>query len=249
MLKICLTIDCESYISFKQGNPEWNKYTKFKGKINNLIKNFRYNKNGFWVFYNEIKKQKFPCTFMLVGKIFKPVEDLKFVEWGYHTFDHIPLNLISNENIKKQVKNIYNVKSFTAPMWRVEDIRDPKKIFELLKKQGYKNTVYHGKCYKEKTFYKKQLKNPETRFGIKCFHVSNYFEGNWNKKKINNLKKHILKNLNKEAYYILTTHDFTHKNPKNLRTIINFLKKLHSQGKVEIMTLSGEKYNEKISES
>ena len=54
MLKVVLTIDCERFISFKQGNPRWNKIEKFKGSINNLIKKFRYNEKGFEVVFNTI---------------------------------------------------------------------------------------------------------------------------------------------------------------------------------------------------
>jgi len=237
MLKFCLTVDCEGLISFKQGNPEWGIWGNFKFCINKSIKNFRYNKNGFWLFYNEIKNKKFPCTFMLVGKLFKPVEYLDFIEWGYHTYNHVPLNLISNENIEKEVRNIYNVQSITTPMWRVEDVENPERIFNILKKSGYENTVYHGRVKKEKTFYKKFVKKPEIRFGIKCVHVSNYFEGNWNKEKINKVKKDILKNINKDAVYLLTTHDFTHRNLRNLKEIIRFVNKLEKIGKIKIVNL------------
>jgi len=237
MLKFCLTVDCEGLISFKQGNPEWGVIGNFKFFINKAIKNFRYNKKGFWLFYNEIKKQEFPCTFMLVGKLFKPVENLEFVEWGYHTFNHVPLNLISDADVERETENIYNAESITVPMWRVEDIENPERIFKILKQNGYKNTVYHGKTKGKKTFYKKSVRKPENRFGIGCVYVSNYFEGNWNKRKINSVKKDILSNLDKDAVYLLTTHDFTHKNTKNLKEVVNFIRKLENQDKIKIINL------------
>jgi len=237
MLKFCLTIDCEGYTMFRQGNPEYTLLQNFKFYINNLIKNFRYNERGFWIFYNEIKKQKFPCTFMLVGRLFRPVEDLEFVEWGYHTYNHLPLIFLSNENIEKETENIFNVESITAPMWRVEEIRDPSRIFNILKKQRYKNTVYHGKNKGVKSFFRKSIRKPEKRFGIKCVYVSNYFEGNWNRKRIIEIKRDILRNLNKEGVYLLSTHDFTHKNSKNLKEIISFVKKLEDRGKIKAVRL------------
>jgi hypothetical protein len=71
MLKFCLCVDTEKFISFRQGNPEWNSFEKFKGGINNLIKKFRYNENGFSIVYKTALSQQFPITFMLVGKLFK----------------------------------------------------------------------------------------------------------------------------------------------------------------------------------
>jgi peptidoglycan/xylan/chitin deacetylase (PgdA/CDA1 family) len=237
MLKFCLTVDTENFISFRQGNPEWNKWGWFKFRINNLLKNFRYNKNGFFVFYEEIKRQKFPCTFMLVGKLFKPIDRLDFVEWGYHTYNHLPLNLISDESVEKEVSNTYRMNSITCPMWRVEDVGNPARIFEILKKEGYKNTVYHGFCDKEKTLYTKSVRNPEKRFGIKCVYVSNYLEGNFGNGKIEEVKNDILNNLDRDGVYLLTSHDFTHRNVKNLREIIRFVRKLEGEGKIEIVTL------------
>lgn len=232
MLKFCLTVDTENFISFKQGNPEWNKFGWFKFSLNKLVKNLRYNKNGFILFYNEIKRQKFPCTFMLVGKLFKPIEDLDFVEWGYHTFNHRPLNLISDDSVKKEVKNIYDVKSITCPMWRVEDIRNPSRIFKILENQGYKNTVYHGKCDGIKTHYKKAIRKPENKFGIKCVYVSNYLEGNFSAKRMEELKNDILRNLDKDAVYLVNSHDFTYRTVRNLREIIRFVKELEQEGKI-----------------
>ena len=110
MLKFCLTVDCERLIMFKQGNPEYNRFQRMKFFVNNLIKNFRYNKNGFELFYKEIKNNEFPCTFMLTGGLFKPLEDFNFVEWGYHTYNHLPLTLLSNERVEREVENIYDLK-------------------------------------------------------------------------------------------------------------------------------------------
>lgn len=238
MLKFCLTVDCEKFIGFNQENPRWNFIEKIKGKINNFIKKFRYNKNGFYLVYGEIKKQKFPCTFMLVGSLFKPIEKLKFIEYGYHTLNHFPLTLISDEKIEKEVKNIYNAKSITPPLWMVEDIKNPSRVFRILKKQNYQNIVYKGKDDGVKCFHKLDIKKPEKRFEINCVHLSNCFEGHYSQDYINNIKSEILNNLEKDAVYLLSTHDFTHKNIRNLRQIIIFIKKLEEQGKIKNIKLN-----------
>lgn len=237
MLKFCMTIDCERFTSFSQGNPEWGFWGKFKFFINKRLRNIRYNEKGFEIFYKTILDEKFPCTFMLVGKLFRPIEEKEFIEWGYHTYNHLPLNLIREEKLKEEVRNILHCKSITGPMWRIEDIRNPDRIFKELKNHGYENTVYHGVCNKNKTVYTKRVVPPEMRYGIRCFWVSNYFEGNWSKKRMRNIEKDILRNIHSEGVYLLTTHDFTHKNTENLKRIIWFVRKLEEEGKLKIIKM------------
>lgn len=239
MLQIVLTIDCERFISFKQGNPRWNCYEKLKGKANNFLKNFRHNKRGFEVVYNTIIQEKFPATFMITGKFFKPLKSPDFIEWGWHTQNHLPLTLIKGHKIKEEIKNIYNLKSFTAPMWMIEDLNseNPLKIFKLLKTQRYTHCVYRGTNKGIRHQHYNQVTKPFKKAGIRCIWVSGFIEGNYNKKKINNLKQNILKNLHEDGVYLLTTHDFTHKNNKVLLDIIRFLKKLEKDKKIKIMRL------------
>ncbi|MBU2562086.1 MAG: hypothetical protein KKF68_00285 [Nanoarchaeota archaeon] len=237
MLRVVLTIDCERFISFDQGNPRWKKIEKIKGQINKLIKNFRYNKEGFELTYKTLLNEKFPSTFMITGKTFKPIKGPNFIEWGYHTLNHLPLTLIAEEQLKKEVKNVYNLKSFTAPMWMIEDISNPLRIFRLLKKEKYTHCVYRGGNSGIKHFHYNTVKKSFKKEGITCVHVSNFFEGNWSNKKIKNLKEDILSNLRSEGVYLLTTHDFTHKNTKNLLEIIKFLKRLEKVKKVKMFKL------------
>jgi len=237
MLKFCLTLDCERFTSFSQGNPGWNNWQRLKGRVNNLIKNFRCNLNGFELVYGEIKRQRFPCTFMLVGRLFKPIDDLEFVEWGYHTKNHLPLTLLSDSVGEGEVENIYSVESITCPMWMVEDRKDPSRIFKILKKNGYENTVYHGPSSGVNCFHELSVRPPEIKSGIKCIHVSNWFEGHWPKWRIENIKRDIIKNLNKDAVYLLSSHDFTHKNLRNLKSIMGFVRNLEREGLVKIVRL------------
>ena len=172
MLKVCLTIDCEKFISFKQGNPKWGSFERLKGKVNNLIKNIRYNKNGFEVVCKTLVKENFPATMMLVGSLFPKQEPVKNIEWGYHTLNHLPLTLINDESLQQEVKNIYRAKSFSAPMWMIEDIKAPSRIFSLLKKQGYTHAVYDGENDGIKSFHYRAIKMPCKKEGIVCIHLS-----------------------------------------------------------------------------
>src|SRR3989344_7781432 len=139
MLKFCLICDTEGFISLRQGHPAWSAFQMLKLKLNNLIKNIRYDKNSFQKVYNIILENEFPITFMLVGKLFKPIPGSPdFIEWGYHSYSHLPLILVDDDTLKKEVRNIYNCKSFCAPMWMTEDAKNPDRIFKELEKEGYK---------------------------------------------------------------------------------------------------------------
>ncbi len=237
MLKVVLTIDCEKFTSFKQGNPRWNKLEKLKGKINNLLKNFRYNKDGFEIVYNTLVNEKFPSTLMIVGNLFSPIKSPKFIEWGYHTLNHLPLTLVNDEVLKKEVKNKYDLKSITAPMWMIEDRKNPLRIFKILKKQKYTHCVYRGENRGIEHFHYNAVKKPIKKNGITCVHVSNFLEGNFSKKKIVKIKEDIIKHLEEEKIYLLTTHDFSYRNNKNLLEIVRFLKKLEKNKKIKIIRL------------
>lgn len=236
-LRVVLTVDCERFLSFKQGNPRWNRFEKLKGQINNLIKNVRYNVRGFEVIYNTLIREKFPSTFMITGSLFKPLKSPNFIEWGWHTQNHLPLTLIKDEQVKREVENKYKLKSFTAPMWMIRDITNPSRIFKILKKEGYTHCVYRGKNDGVNHFHYNCVKKPFKKDGIICVHVSGFLEGNMHKEEVNKLKRSILNYLTVDGVYLITTHDFTHKNNRNLLEIVRFLHKLKKQGKIKILRL------------
>jgi hypothetical protein len=237
MLKFALTVDCERFISFKQGNPRWNKFEKFKGLINNWIKNLRYNSKGFELIKETVEKEKFPCTMMLVGDLFEKPEKNKYIEWGYHTLNHAPLTLIDDKKVEKEVENKWKLKSITAPMWMIEDIKNPLRVFKILKKEGYTHTVYRGKNNRINHSHYNTITKPVKKEGITCVHVSGFLEGNFSKEKIARIKEDILENINQEGIFLLTTHDFTHKNNKNLLEIMSFVKRLETKKKIKIRKL------------
>lgn len=237
MLKFCLVIDTERLISFKQGNPRWNLFNKLKGKINNFLKKYRYNYYGFEKVYELILRERFPSTFMLVGSLFEPKKSPSFVEWGYHTYNHIPLTLVDDERIRKEVKNIYKSKSMCPPLWMVEDVRDPDRVFRIIKSEGYKNVIYRGKDMGLKHEHHFEISKPKKRLSLNLVHVSNCFEGNSNEKHVKNILKEIEDNLDKEAIYCLSTHDFSHRNVNNLIRIIRRVRDLENKKKLKILRI------------
>jgi len=220
-----------------QTNPRWGWFEKIKGKVNWLIRNFRYNENGFELVYNTFIREEFPATLMIVGKLFHPIESPEFIEWGSHTINHLPLTLTSDEKLEKETENAHKLKSFVAPMWMIEDVRNPERIFKVLKKKGFSHCVYRGKNKGAQHFHYNAVKKPVKKTGVTCVHVSDWFEGNWSKRRINEIKTRILSQINEEKVYLLTTHDFSHRNNKNLLNIIRFLKRLEKEKKIKLMGL------------
>ena len=235
MLKVCLVFDCEGFTSFKQGNPRWNLFEKLKGKVNSSIKGWRYNKDGFRLVYSTILEEKFPATFMLVGKLFKPGKNHNFIEYGYHTLNHLPLTLSDSKTIEKETKNIFNAKSFSPPLWMVEDKKYPDRVFKILEKQGYKAVIYRGLDNGLEHEHHFEISSAKKRGKLKLIHVSNWVEGNSSSSHVKMVLAEIEKNSGKDAVYCITSHDFSHKSARNLKYLIHELKRMEKQGEIKII--------------
>jgi hypothetical protein len=241
-LKFCLVVDVEGFSMFDTFHPRWSILDKFKFKLNYLIRNLRYDKHGFQKIYRFLNNEKFPVSLMLVGNKFKPLSPVSsenIIDWGYHSLNHKRLTTLNNEELNKEIENKYNFKSFSAPMWMIKSDQNPERVFNVLKKQGYKIALYRGtdnEIISKKHYCKiKQLQKEDN---LKLVHTSNTFDGGSKKEKIQLIKKQILNNLDKEVIYCLQTHDFSHKNIKNLREIVKFVKNLQKQNKLNIVNLS-----------
>lgn len=237
MLKICLVIDVEGFVSLKQTNPMWTSWQKIKAKINYLSRNIRYGKNTFDKLYNLVVKYKFPASFMLVGSLFKPRGKHEFIDWGYHTLTHQPLTLIPDKELEKETKNVYKATSFSPPIGLCHDIKNPARVFNALKKQKYKIIPYRGTMDGVKVASKKVggIDKPVNLYGIKGIYVSAYLKDNG--KNWENIIKEIEKNSRKDAVYCITTHDFVHKNLDNFEQLIKELKNMEKQKRIRLVNL------------
>lgn len=238
MLKVCMVVDAEDFLSFKQGNPSWNSWQKFKGRINSLIKYIRYDKKGFERIYNLVTRERFPTSFMLVGSLFKPVQGSPgFIDWGYHTLNHKPLTLISDSELKEEVKNIHKATSFSAPMWMIEDAKNPGRVFKELKKQGYKITIYRGQSKGISNIHESRISKPIIKHGMTCVYTTDWFHSE-TRKRIGKIIREIASNAERDAVYCITTHDFSNKSLKNFEFLIKKLKEMESKGMIKIKNLA-----------
>ncbi|MFH1249420.1 MAG: hypothetical protein V1660_04675 [archaeon] len=243
MLKVCLVIDVERFISFKQNNPEWNVLQNLKKILAYLLRGFLYDQRGYENTYKIICKHRFPVSFMLVGSLFKPLEKKNFIDYGYHTYSHKPLTYLPDKKILGEIKNIYNAVSFSAPMNLIDDPLKPDRILKMLKKEGYKIIIWGGSTIRNKKNKivvvpsRKNIVEPKTVEGIKCVYISNLFNDKTPKENIIKMLEEIEQNSGKESVYCITTHEFSHKDTSNLEYIIKRLIELKDQGRIKIVNL------------
>lgn len=243
MLKVCLVVDVEGFISFRQKNPEWTAYQNLKKIAVYLLRNLLYDGKGYEKIYNVVCSYKLPASFMLVGKFFKPKETKNFVEYGYHSYSHKPLTYSSDETARREVKNIYNAVSFSAPMNLIEDPLSPGRILRMLKKEGYKIALWGGPTIRDKYGKivvvppRKSIRNPVKVEGIKCIYISEFFDGRTSPEKIESIIREIEKNSKKDAVYCLTTHDFSNKNLENFKEVAKRLVEMKDSSKIKLITL------------
>ncbi|PIN93092.1 hypothetical protein COU54_04330 [Candidatus Pacearchaeota archaeon CG10_big_fil_rev_8_21_14_0_10_31_24] len=167
-----------------------------------------------------------------LGDIIEKEKSNKLFEFGLHGFAHEALTLETEQTIDSIIKagleaaKKINVKitSFACPYELTDDEQSPNKIFNLLRKNKIKNIFHTGKDRDLEIKRYFAIEEPETEKGLKKLWISNYFEGTSSKKHIKKIIQEILKNQNKDATYCLGTHDFTHKNSKNLEIMMQFLK-------------------------
>lgn len=236
MLKVCLVVDVEGFISLKQKNPMWNFLDILKSKINYLLRNFRYSEKSYYKIYSLVKKYRFPISLMLTGE-FKPLGKESFIDYGYHTQNHKPLTFISDKDLDNEIENRYNAISFSAPIGLIHDINEPERVFRKLKEKGYKIIPYRGTMDGAKVASKKVggIDKPINLYGIKGVYVSAYLSDNGtNWKQIYN---EVVKNSKKDAVYLITTHDFVFKKFENLESLLKSLKQLEKQRLIILQNL------------
>lgn len=174
------------------------------------------------------------------GEMKEPYFDL-----GLHAFTHESLTLESKDVVDSCIESaikaakLVGVKpvSFGAPFNMIEDIKDPKKVYSALKKNGIKIVRFVGKEYGLKQMHKDSVRNLFKKGGLKAVQVSHYFEGNSSLSLIRKILGEIKGSIGKEIIYCLGTHDFTHKNTNNLQMIIKLVLRLEEEGKIKIVNM------------
>lgn len=172
----------------------------------------------------------FPGRYL--GDIIEKEKNNKLFEFGIHAFSHEAMTLESSEVvdsiISSAVKSANSLgikpKSCALPFELTSDIKDPERIFNSLRKNGLKKVFYAGQDDGLKILRRMSIEKPVIDKGLEKIRISNYFEGTSKKEHIKTIMRTILKNKDLDAVYCLVTHDYTHKNTKNIEAILKFLK-------------------------
>lgn len=215
-MKIAFVVDCEGLKFLEQGHLIYEGFDRLKFDINKLISPFRYNKNGFKLLYDFCVQNKVPVTFQLLGEKYAPIEGSPDnIEWGYHTLSHKTLPNLTMKELKKEVRNIYKVKSFTAPQWKYNSLD----VMSQLLAAGYKYITYRGVSADML-----QCGHVEEVAGIKRVYVSATFKGSLND------AAYIVRDMLYQFYreddvYCISAHDFTFKDMKGLAMLYDSLSK------------------------
>jgi len=161
---------------------------------------------------------------------------------GIHSFSHESYTLEDEDVIFKSIRAAVisarnldvNVEVFDAPFNMIEDIKNPEKIFNVLKNNGIKVVAYSGKDDHLRKLREYKVSRPIEKYGLVALHISNYVEGTFNSKKLNNILNDMEKYLDKNVVYVLGTHDFTWRNLKNMKRIIDRVMDWERKGFVKI---------------
>lgn len=170
------------------------------------------------------------------GDIIEKEKNNPLFKFGLHGFAHEALTLEPKETISAIIKSGIaaankigvNITSFASPFELIEDESDPNKIFDVLKENKIKRVFYSGTdigLIKKRHF---DIRKPIIKNGLEKIWISNYFEGTSSKNHIKKIINEIYRNRNKDAVYCLVTHDFTHKNQKNINLILSAIKKIQN---------------------
>jgi len=180
---------------------------------------------------------------LFLGDIIESNRDNKLFDFGLHAFSHEALTLESKSTVNSIVKagvlaaesRGVKIKSFACPFELTEDEKDPNKVFDVLKENKIKRIFYAGKDLGLIKKRNMDIKKPEKDKNLEKIWISGYFEGTSNKEYLKRIIKSIKENYNKDAVYCLVTHDFTHKNTKNVRFMLNEIKKMESENLIKII--------------
>jgi hypothetical protein len=209
---------CNGYPHFKEQKPqnEW-----YHNKIGND-----------WYYWDKKGGNYKTRPGYFFGDILEKEKSNPLFTFGLHSFTHESLTLESKETISSIIESGIlaakklgiNINCFACPFEMTSDEKDPQRIFDILRKNKIKNVFHAGKDngLKIKRSFSTDL--PKKEAGLTKLWISNYFEGTSNDSHIQSIIKQIERNRDKDAVFCLGTHDFTHKNSKNLTKIIRYLK-------------------------
>lgn len=228
-MKVALVCDVEGLLFLDQGNPSYTGIDKLKFEVNKrLLAPFRYTENGYDIIYDFCVKNKLPITMNLVLSKYKPKPNTpKWIEFGSHTWNHKPLTVCSEDVLKEELKNPHEMVSLTPPMWLIHDFNFKKtiEVHDILKENGFKIYTTRGSSDGYTSFHYDFATIPSSFLGMRCVNISICYDklSQLNKLK-RDLKFYNRHYFDKDTVYVISTHDFVHKDTKKLEALYDVIK-------------------------
>jgi len=186
-----------------------------------------------------------PCW----GSYIKKQRKNKLFDFGIHNFLHESNFAESDKQISRAIE--YSVKAaktigitpktYAAPWFKLEEAKNPTRVYNILKKNGITATRFDGIKETEKNTITKSesIKKIFSRYGINCINGSHFIgNGKINKEEYRLIKKGIEKAIKTNTIYAISTHDttFVRHGIKHFENIIKLIKSYNKR--ISITTLS-----------
>ena len=213
---------CRGFPHFHEQKPQDAWYTKVIGK-------------DWYFWYTGGDYRSHPGLYL--GDVIRKEKKNRLFDFGLHAFSHEALTLESEKSIHSFVRAGVaaakqcgvKITSFACPFEMTEDAQDPEKVARVLARNKistlFQSHLRHAGISPGDSLKKRYaLQKPVTKGNVKRIYLSEYVEGTSSRKHLKKIMGEILAHRQKDAVYCLGTHDFTHKNTKNLDILFTFLK-------------------------
>lgn len=184
-----------------------------------------------WYYWDKGGDYKTKPGLYLGDFIEKEMKSVPFFEFGLHGFAHEALTLEKKEVVEEIIKEGIisaskvgvKITSFAAPFNMIEDIKEPNKIFNILKKYKIKNIQYAGKDDGLKSLHGFHSGGIKKKKGLILYGVDFSLDGTDDYKKIKEVIKQIRNS--KKSRIVIMTHDFTWKDLNKFEFLIKNIRK------------------------
>jgi peptidoglycan/xylan/chitin deacetylase (PgdA/CDA1 family) len=229
-MRMAICVDTETQKYFTPA-PQFNLKDKLLWEANKL-RRYRYAEGleGFKNLITVLGTYGIPATFFMMEslknqiRITNPLFDI-----GSHGYSHKPLTLLPDEELAIEIGKCTGT-SFGAPSNMIEDTNNQDRVINLLKRRGFKIIRWVGIENGLQQNHQDGVAELFKRHGILAVRGSKYFEGTSDEKYMTDLLNYIYAQkenppkLPDKRIFVLSTHDFTHKDPTTIDYLIRVLK-------------------------
>jgi hypothetical protein len=228
-MRICLCVDVETK-KFLTPAPQFDIKDRAIWELNKL-RRYRYadSLDGFANLVEVLKALQVPATFFVVEQLKSQAAQIHqnnpLFDIGSHSYSHQALTLLDDNALINELNQCTGV-SFGAPSNMIEDVNYPNRVIGMLIKRGFKIIRWCGVENGKQQSHKDGVSHVFKRQGILAVQGSMYFEGTSDDNHMTKVLYAIegSKNLSDDYIFVLSTHDFSHRNTNNLFYLLNLIR-------------------------